>query len=602
MTLLQLRAYGKEVGVKSVTTFSKGTLIEKIKEALENTSSEGVFSEADSDMPKKKKPGRPKKIREAQDINEKQDSNETPEIQDEKILNETEEFNSSQNSNIREEAQPSQNSSIREEIPPLRETAETKTAPWAPETNETRDAQPIQIQNNFREAQPAYEIRRPEEPRAAYDLREGRTEDIYEPKQDYNSYRYRDYRENDFHEGYSVPGEEYKSQIRRDDEGYRETRYPYQRPKTTGSGVLEIMADGYGFLRKENYMQGNRDIYISAAQIKRFRLKTGDFVEGITRFQRDGDKLNAMIYLNSINGDSPSSIYHRPSFESLVPIYPNEKLKLETENSDISTRTIDLVSPIGKGQRGLIVAQPKAGKTVLIKKIANAIKENYPDVKIIVLLIGERPEEVTDMKESIYGENVEIIYSTFDEQPEHHEKVAEMTLERAKRLVEQKKDIVVLLDSITRLARAYNLTLPPSGRTLSGGLDAGALYMPKKFFGSARNIREGGSLTILATALVETGSKLDDMVYEEFKGTGNMEIVLDRKLSERRIFPAIDILKSGTRREEDLLTPEELDCIYSVRRSVSTANPLEITGTFNDIMTKTENNEEFIRTIKKLNL
>lgn len=367
-------------------------------------------------------------------------------------------------------------------------------------------------------------------------------------------------------------------------------------------GVLEVLSEGYGFLRKDNYLPGPKDVYINPVQIKRFNLKTGDYIEGITRPQRENEKYNALIYVTTVNGDSPVSVIRRPSFENLTPIYPTEKLRLETDQKNISTRTIDLISPIGKGQRGMIVAQPKAGKTVLIKKIANAIKTNYPDIHIIVLLIDERPEEVTDMQRSIKGDNVDVVYSTFDEQPEHHKRVAEMVLERAKRLVEQGKDIVILLDSITRLARAYNLTIPSSGRTLSGGLDPASLYMPKKFFGAARNIDEGGSLTILATALVETGSKMDDVVFEEFKGTGNMELVLDRRLSERRIFPAIDILKSGTRREEDLLGSDELDCVYSIRRAAATTNPVEITGNFNDIMVKTRDNAEFIETIKKLKL
>lgn len=367
-------------------------------------------------------------------------------------------------------------------------------------------------------------------------------------------------------------------------------------------GVLEVLSEGYGFLRQENFLPGPKDVYISPVQIKRFNLKTGDYVEGITRPQREGEKYNALIYVQTVNGDSPGAAIRRPSFENLTPVYPLEKLRLETDQKNISTRTIDLISPIGKGQRGMIVAQPKAGKTVLLKKIANAIKKNYPDVYIIVLLIDERPEEVTDMQRSIKGENVDVVYSTFDEQPEHHKRVAEMVLERAKRLVEQGKDIVVLLDSITRLARAYNLTVPSSGRTLSGGLDPASLYMPKKFFGAARNIEDGGSLTILATALVETGSKMDDVVFEEFKGTGNMELVLDRRLSERRIFPAIDIMKSGTRREEDLLSPGELDCVYSIRKIAASAGTADIMTNFNDIMLKTKNNNEFIDAIKKLRI
>ena len=332
-----------------------------------------------------------------------------------------------------------------------------------------------------------------------------------------------------------------------------------------GYGVLDIQPDGYGFLRAENYQPGDKDTYVSIAQIRRFGLKNGDFVEGKTRPQREGDRYSALFYITAVNGESPEKAIHRKPFEDLTPIYPNERLRLENpENEkDLAIRAVDLVAPIGKGQRGLIVSQPKAGKTVLLKKVANAITKNYPEVQLIVLLIDERPEEVTDMKRSIEGE---VIYSTFDEEPENHTKVAEMTLDRAQRLVEQGKDVVVLLDSITRLARAYNLVIPPTGRSLSGGLDPGALYRPKRFFGAARNIENGGSLTIIATALVETGSRMDDIIYEEFKGTGNMELHLDRKLSERRIFPAIDMVKSGTRRDDLLLTPDEQEGVLAMRR------------------------------------
>ncbi len=362
-------------------------------------------------------------------------------------------------------------------------------------------------------------------------------------------------------------------------------------------GVLEVLADGYGFLRKENFLPGGKDIYISPSQIRRFNLKTGDLVEGNIRIPKEGEKFSALLYVKSINGDNPDTASKRPNFEELTPIFPNKKIHLETVRTELSTRLIDLIAPLGKGQRGLIVAQPKAGKTVLLKKIASAIIQNHPETHLIVLLIDERPEEVTDMQQSLVGKNVDVIYSTFDEQPEHHKRVAEMVLERAKRLVEQGKDLVILLDSITRLARAYNLTVPPSGRTLSGGLDPASLYMPKKFFGAARNMKEGGSLTILATALVDTGSKLDDVVYEEFKGTGNMELVLDRRLSEKRIFPAIDILKSGTRREEYLLTSSELEGIYTIRRLSGHLPTAELTEQITDTLYKTENNDEFIKTI-----
>lgn len=364
-------------------------------------------------------------------------------------------------------------------------------------------------------------------------------------------------------------------------------------------GILDVMADGFGFLRTQNYLPGTNDIYISPSQIKRFGLKTGDSVKGNLRIPKENEKFSALLYVQTVNGDRPFAIGKRLNFEELTPIYPREKIHLETTQGELSTRIIDFVAPIGKGQRGMIVAPPKTGKTILLKKIANAITYNHPDMNLIVLLIDERPEEVTDMQRSINGKNVDVIYSTFDEEPEHHKRVAEMVFERAKRLVEQKKDIVILMDSITRLARAYNITIPSSGRTLSGGLDPAALHMPKRFFGAARNIEEGGSLTILATALVDTGSKMDDVIFEEFKGTGNMELVLDRKLSEKRIFPAIDIAKSGTRREEMLLTEEELDAVYTLRHAFGNASAHDVTEQITDMLIHTKNNGEFLQLMKK---
>lgn len=359
-------------------------------------------------------------------------------------------------------------------------------------------------------------------------------------------------------------------------------------------GILEIMADGYGFLRTKNFEQGDNDIYISQSQIRRFNLRTGDNVKGITRQAREGERYGALLYVKSVNGDNPQKAVGRPVFENLTPIYPCDKLKLETSKDEISGRIIDLVAPIGKGQRGMIVAPPKVGKTILLTKMANAITKNHKEVSLIMLLIDERPEEVTDIQRSIEGENVDIVYSTFDEKPEHHKLVAEMVLERAKRVVEQGKDLVILLDSITRLSRAYNLIIPPSGRTLSGGLDPSALYFPKKFFGAARNIENGGSLTVLATALIDTGSKMDEVIFEEFKGTGNMELVLDRKLSERRIFPAIDVNKSGTRREDLLLSKEELEAMYAMRKMSGNSNAAESTPYIIEQMRKTDNNAMFV--------
>ena len=356
-------------------------------------------------------------------------------------------------------------------------------------------------------------------------------------------------------------------------------------------GILEVLPDGYGFLRGENYLSSPKDVYISPVQIRRFKLDKGDKIKGISRMPKEGEKFPALIYVGEVNGEAPEMAYKRKKFDDLTPIYPNERIRLETVPTEYAMRIIDLMSPIGKGQRGMIVAPPKVGKTTLLKKIANSISTNNPEIELIVLLIDERPEEVTDMKRSIKGD---VIYSTFDELPEHHVKVAEMVLERAKRLTEQNKDVVILLDSITRLARAYNLVIPSSGRTLSGGLDPSALHKPKKFFGAARNIENGGSLTILATALIETGSRMDDVIFEEFKGTGNMEVHLDRKLSEKRIFPAIDINKSGTRREELLLTPKELETVFALRKAMSTMSVADVTEELITQMVSTKNNNEFL--------
>ena len=368
----------------------------------------------------------------------------------------------------------------------------------------------------------------------------------------------------------------------------------------TAHGILEVMPEGYGFIRSENYMPGDNDIYVAPSQIRRFGMKTGDIVTGSIRIKTGNEKFAALLYVKSINGEHPSVAEHRKSFEDLTPIFPNSRLHLETSGGPVSMRIMDLLCPIGKGQRGMIVSPPKAGKTTLMKQVATAITQNHPDMHLILLLIDERPEEVTDIKESICGDNVEVIYSTFDELPEHHKRVAEMVLGRAKRLVEHGRDVVILLDSITRLSRAYNLTVASSGRTLSGGLDPAALYMPKKFFGSARNMREGGSLTILATALVDTGSRMDDVIFEEFKGTGNMEVVLDRKLSEKRVFPAIDPLKSGTRRDDLLLTKQEYDAVNRMRNLVSGKKPEESAEVIITEFCKTTTNTEFVHKIEKI--
>lgn len=384
-----------------------------------------------------------------------------------------------------------------------------------------------------------------------------------------------------------------------------ETRQePRQETSTLDSGqeacgILEVMPDGFGFIRSDNYMPGDSDVYVSPSQIRRFGLKTGDIIRGNTRVKSATEKFSALLYLKSVNNLPLDQIMRRGNFEDMTPVFPDERLRLERPGGSLAMRIVDLVSPIGKGQRGMIVSPPKAGKTTLLKDAAKSILRNNPEMYLIIFLIDERPEEVTDIKEAIQGSNVEVIYSTFDEQPEHHKRVSEMVIERAKRLVESKKDVTIFIDSITRLARAYNLTVPPSGRTLSGGLDPAALYMPKRFFGAARNMREGGSLTILATALVDTGSKMDDVVYEEFKGTGNMELVLDRKLQERRVFPAIDIAKSGTRREDLLLTPDEQEAVYNMRKALNGMKSEEAVENILNMFARTRNNGELIQILKK---
>lgn len=370
----------------------------------------------------------------------------------------------------------------------------------------------------------------------------------------------------------------------------------------TVTGILEVMPDGFGFIRSDNYLPGDHDIYVSPSQIRRFNLKTGDIISGNTRIRTNTtqqEKFAALLYLKSTNGMHPAEAAKRCNFEDMTPIFPNQRMRMERDSRNVAMRIVDLISPVGKGQRGMIVSPPKAGKTTLLKEMAKSILGNDPNMHLIILLIDERPEEVTDIKEAIVGDNVEVIYSTFDELPEHHKRVSEMVIERAKRLVEHKKDVTILLDSITRLARAYNLTVPPSGRTLSGGLDPAALHMPKRFFGAARNMREGGSLTILATALVDTGSKMDDVVYEEFKGTGNMELVLDRKLSEKRVFPALDIQKSGTRREDLLLDPEEQEAVYIMRKALNGMKSDEAVENILNMFVHTKNNKELVQMVKK---
>ena len=370
----------------------------------------------------------------------------------------------------------------------------------------------------------------------------------------------------------------------------------------TAHGILEVLPDGYGFIRSANYLPGENDVYVSPSQIRKFNLKTGDILEGNTRIKTQQEKFSALLYLTKINDIDPMRAMRRTNFEDMTPIFPDERLRMECGKTSTAMRIVDLLSPIGKGQRGMIVSPPKAGKTTLLKQVALSVRKNNPEIHLLILLIDERPEEVTDIKETIEGDNVEVIYSTFDELPDHHKRVSEMVIERAKRLVEHKKDVMILLDSITRLARAYNLIVPPSGRTLSGGIDPAALHMPKRFFGAARNMREGGSITILATALVDTGSRMDDVIYEEFKGTGNMELILDRKLSERRIFPAVDIVKSGTRREDLLLSREEQEAVEVMRRAINGMRSDDAVESILNLFVRTNSNRDFCQIVKKTKL
>lgn len=550
-TILELRDFGKELGIKSVTRFKKSQLVDLIQKELKEMSQAKapklalgqaqLLEAAEEPAPVKRKRGRPRK----------EDAITTQEAANKEI-----------------EAKPASTTAGQSMDKSVYITKKIVESPIAPPVTDS-----LISDNELQENRAAEAISQdtPVEPekevvRAANKEQENTEE--YDKKVAYARKYYNT-------SNPAIPG-----LLNNGDVGEAE-------------GVLEILPDGYGFLRSENYLSGNKDVYISQSQIRRFYLKTGDMVTGKTRRTKEGEKFKALLYVTAVNGRDPDSATQRKPFDELTPIYPLKRITLENKKNskDLATRIIDMVSPIGMGQRGLIVAPPKAGKTILLKKIANNITLNYPDIYLIVLLIDERPEEVTDMQRSIDGD---VVYSTFDELPEHHTKVAEMVLERAQRLVEHGRDVVILLDSITRLARAYNQTIPSSGRILSGGLDSGALHKPKRFFGSARNIEEGGSLTIIATALIETGSRMDEVIYEEFKGTGNMEVHLDRKLSEKRIFPAIDLYKSGTRREELLMTQKELEGVWAIRKNLSEGRPDRIMEIIiNDLM-RTNSNDQFI--------
>ncbi|MBR4659119.1 MAG: transcription termination factor Rho [Clostridia bacterium] len=644
-SLDDLREVAKAIGIKAVTKYRKKELVELILKQGEQLRAESAAKEEQPASPKKAAPAKeeqpvpPKKAASAKEEQPASPKKAAPAKKKEqpaekKARPTASELQAGVDYSPRRRGRPrkamndpgtQEPAPVHDraaEAPSIPEPAPEEPAP-APEERRMRAPQPSRTQDRQRQydrqggrnqnqlrynqnnqSRPYNERQDPPAPR---DYQRGYQSQNYPPMQGYPSYP-------QYQQGYYPQEQGFgpaPDESRPVQQGYYNAEYGTSNPAVPemleagdcgdAEGILEAVSEGFGFLRCENYLPGPKDVYISNAQIRRFRLKTGDKVTGKTRPQREGDKYPALLYITAVNDLPPEEITARRPFEELVPIFPDERLTLESRDAKagerLAIRLIDLMSPIGKGQRGLIVSQPKAGKTTLLKNIANGISNNYPDITLIVLLIDERPEEVTDMQRSIKGE---VVYSTFDELPERHTRVAEMVMERSMRLVEMGKDVVVLMDSITRLARAYNLTITPTGRTLSGGMDPGALYKPKRFFGAARNIENGGSLTVIATALVETGSRMDDMVYEEFKGTGNMEIHLDRKLSERRIFPAIDIYKSGTRRDELLLTKEEAECANAVRRMLSSGNPGDVTEQVIDMLGKTETNEEFLGAIKRL--
>lgn len=537
LSLAELRAIAKEKGIKNLTIMRKSEVIDKLIEVAEREKNSEKVTEEKTTVTPKRGPGRPPK-------KAKEEESATNQVTREK----TYKTYTSQKSEQR------QATSIEEKV---ENTQEVRTSNTNSSYNTNNNGY---TNNNYSNG--------------SYNTNAN------------NGISNREYTPRDNDKFIGKDGQEYTRESLEGD---------------PAEGILEVLPEGYGFIRCANYLPGENDVYVSPSQIRRFNLKTGDILTGTKRIKTQNEKFSALLYVKQINGLSPQEAITRKNFEDLTPIFPNQRIRLEVANrkASLAMRVCDMIAPIGKGQRGMIVSPPKAGKTTLLKDIAKSITINNPEMHLIILLIDERPEEVTDIKESIEGKNVEVIYSTFDETPEHHKRVSEMVLERAKRLVEHKKDVIILLDSITRLTRAYNITIPASGRTLSGGLDPAALNAPKKFFGAARNMREGGSLTVLATALVDTGSKMDDVVFEEFKGTGNMELVLDRKLSEKRIFPALDLLKSGTRRDDLLLTPSEREAMTTVRRVFNTVRPEEAVERVLDIFNKTQNNTEFTVAVKK---
>lgn len=581
LPLVQLRELAKTQGIKGVTTLKKAELIERLCEKTDDKTPDKAVDKAAVHMPERAGEGESYRERPAEPAREK-----TPE-QEERPARTYQQRNYGRNEN---------NSNYRGRQNYRGNNYRNSSGRSYPQNNSgvhagsqeggcQQGADRSDVRNEGRAQESRYQDGR---------MQDARYQDSRVQENRYQQGRIQEsgYQENRIHEYRENTVEDVKADLQELDSGIE------------AKGILEVMSDGFGFIRCENFLPGDNDVYVAPSQIRRFNLKTGDIVQGSRRIKTATEKFAALLYIETINGYPTSVVERRPNFESLTPIFPDERLHMEMPGTRNSTamRVLDLLSPIGKGQRGMIVSPPKAGKTTLLKQVAKAVTVNHPDMHLMILLIDERPEEVTDIKEAITGPNVEVIYSTFDELPDRHKRVSEMVIERAKRLVEHGRDVMILLDSITRLARAYNLVVPASGRTLSGGLDPAALHMPKRFFGAARNIREGGSLTILATALIDTGSRMDDVIYEEFKGTGNMEIVLDRKLSEKRIFPAIDILKSGTRRDDLLLNPLETEAVDIIHKATNTAKPEESVERILDLFARTKNNREFVDMVKKVRI
>ncbi len=580
-TLQDLRYIAKMMGIKSVTTYRKQALIERILESGDDSLGGEIKTDVLEEKSTEGEPeARPKrKKRQTLPAAKKEKTDEAFQEVKEEEVKVKEEAPQETTAGSEEPVKPPQKR--RRGRPRKSEKAALEKADKAVEKPEPKKEEPLPDDKKDIEEKAAVQAKEESEEKKE----EQKAEQFQDTDEDKSTYAKRKY-------GYKRNGNDTRKESWNG--GPPQSVLEKIESDDPVEGVLEVLPDGYGFLRSDNYLSGSKDVYVSPSQIRRFNLKTGDKLKGKGRIPKEGEKFQALLYVQTVNGDTPDAASKRVPFERLTPIFPNKRITLETHPRELSTRLIDLIAPIGAGQRGMIVSPPKAGKTILLKKIANAITRNYMDKELIILLIDERPEEVTDMQRST---DAEVIYSTFDRVPEHHIKVAEMVLERAQRLVEHGKDVVILLDSITRLARAYNLTIPPTGRTLTGGLDPGALHMPKRFFGSARNIEFGGSLTIIATALIETGSRMDDMIYEEFKGTGNMEIHLDRKLSEKRIFPAVDINKSSTRREELLLNQKELEGIWAIRRAMSNLGTAEVTEMLINRLTQTKRNEDFVKSI-----